>query len=168
VGGFPCRGQVAPQRALASSVDQVQRPVKRPATACSSGYGPSATRLAPIDLHRAGTADAVVEELEGHRVANREFVEGHPFTHVAAMEEHLLTVRQADESVALADHEGDNPSRARCAAPLEWAWRTDASRRPLFNSASPLLAHVYTLRLSRARGVPDSNRALMDMVSQPG
>ena len=29
VGGFPCRGQEAPQRALSGSVDDARRPVKR-------------------------------------------------------------------------------------------------------------------------------------------
>ena len=61
----------------------------------------SATK--PLESQRSWTADVVLEELECHRVAHGERVEGRAFMHIAAMEKDLAPARQTDESVALAD-----------------------------------------------------------------
>src|SRR6185436_445639 len=62
--------------------------------------GRSARRVAAPHAGRAGPAAAIFDQLEGHRVADEQLVEGTP-GRVGAVEEDLAAVLVADEPVAL-------------------------------------------------------------------
>jgi hypothetical protein len=114
---------------------------------CLSASGGSA-----FDLHRAGTADVVLEQLEDDRVANPECVERGALTQVAAVEEDVAAVREPDVAMPLANQERDDPARARPATAFHGsAHRTFASRRCLPDSASRVLAHPVYQRGSDRR-----------------
>ena len=121
-----------------------------------SVYALSATGPSRFDLQGTRTADAVLEQLECHRVSNGEFIEGRAVTHVASVKKNIATVRQADEPVALADEQRDDSTGSgRAAAFRGTLRRVLASRRRSSDSAPRVLAHVVT---SGVPTVADANR----------
>jgi len=111
----------------------------------TSVYVDSTTGSPPFDSQRPGTAHLVLEQFEGHGVSDRKIIERGALAHVAAMEKDFAIVRQADEPVALADEQADNPPRARRPTVLVRSGGPGlASRRHLSDGASRVLAHVAT------------------------
>src|SRR5207247_6990651 len=57
-----------------------------------------------LDLQRARAADRIVEQLERHRVVDREVVERHAFVEIGAMKVHFAAVHP-NIPVALTEHQ---------------------------------------------------------------
>jgi len=56
-----------------------------------------ASRLAPRHVQGARAADAILEQLEDHRIANLQGIDRRPRPEISAMEIDLAIVRQPDE-----------------------------------------------------------------------
>jgi len=65
---------------------------------------------------RASTAEGILQQLEGDRIADGEIIERYAILEVAPMEIDLATVRETDESVALPDQQLHDAARGYGAA----------------------------------------------------
>ena len=107
--------------------------------------GDSATRLLWFDVYGSRAAHPVVEQLERDVVADCKSVERDAVTQIAAMEKNLATIREPDETVALADEQHDDSTNARCAASVRRpAGSHVTSGRRLLNGASRVVTHGLT------------------------